>query len=261
MPKDGEIVGDQQKLLPIKCLHEIKEVAGRGVMTSFVCDDNGGEYDTFLLRNLSLAPMETAPLFEFFVRMKNLKSLQILECTMEQSAYQGLANLLKKENKIKDLVIHNCHTSDDDAKHVIIALGNKNCKVTCLDLTRNKLTAGSTSYLRDVLKSGNCKLTELNLYSNELTDVAVEHLSEALKNDNCKLTKLFLSGKKLSDAAAEYLRDALKNYNCKLTTLVLRGNKLSDAAAEYLRDALKSGNCKLNKLCLGDNELCDAAAE
>ena len=79
-------------------------------MTSFVCDDNGEEYDTFLSSNLILAPMETAALFNFFAHMQNLQFLQIVDCTMEQSAYLGLANLLKKDTKIKDLVIRNCGT-------------------------------------------------------------------------------------------------------------------------------------------------------
>ena len=230
MPKDGKIYGDQRKLLPIKCVHEIQEVVGREVITSFVCNDNGGEYDTFRLSDLSLAPMETAALFEFFGRMKSLQSLEIFGCTIEQSAYLGLTNLLKKENKIKDLVICYCGTADDDAKHVINALENKNCKVTCLHLTYNNLTDESTSYLRDTLKSGKCKLTELHLNGNKLTDAAAEHLSEALKNDNCKLTQLFLRGNQLSDAAVEYLRDALKSENCKLTELDLDDNSLTDVA-------------------------------
>ena len=255
MPKDGQIDGDQRKLLPIKCLYEIQEVSGREVMTSFMCDDNGGEYETFLLCDLSLAPMETAALFEFFGRMKSLQSLEIIGCGMEQLAYLGLANLLKKENKIKDLVIRCCGTTDDDAKHVFDALGNENCKVTCLHLGYNVFGDESTSYLRDTLKSGNCKLTELHLDNNNLTHVAVEHLSEALKNNNCKLTKLLLSGIELTDAAARYLRDALESENCQITELRLNCIELTDAAAKHLSEALKNDDCKLTKLFLNGNEL------
>ena len=135
---------------------------------------------------------------------------------MEHSAYQELADLLKKQNEIKDLRIEDCRISDDDAIPVIDALGNENCKVTHLVLRNNNLTAKSAEYFRQTLESGNCKLTELNLNNNKLTDVGVEYFSEALTSGKCKLTKLFLSGNELSDAAAEYLRDALKSGNCKL---------------------------------------------
>ena len=229
MPKDEYIT----ELLPIKCLHEIQEVAGREVMTSFVCDDYGGEYETFFLNDLILEPMETAALFEFFGRMKNLQHLEFVGCTMEQSAFLGLANLLKKENKIKVLVIYGCFTSEDDAKHVIDALGNENCKVTNLDLSYSELTDESASHLRDALKSGNCRLTELKLKDNQLTDAAAEYLRDALKSGNCKLTDLHLDGNELTDVAAEHLTEGIINDNCKLTGLHVYGNKMSDAAFEH----------------------------
>ena len=261
MPKDGEIDGDQKKLLPIKCVHEMQEVGGGEIMTSFVCDDDGQENDTFILSNLSLAPMETAALFEFIGRIMNLQFVQILDCTVEQSAYLGLATLLKKDNKIKDLVIRNCGTLDDDAKDVIDALGNENCKITRLDLTDSKLTDESAKYLKDALKSSKCKLTDLYLKNNELTDAGVMYLSEALMSGECKLTKLFLSRNELSDAGVKYLRDALKSGNCKLTELILNHNKLTDVGVEFLSEALVSGECKLTKLFLRNNDLSDAAAE
>ena len=71
---------------------------------------------------------------------------------MEHSAYQELADLLEKDNKIKDLRIEDCRIKDDDAKPVIDALGNENCKVTRLVLRYNNLTAETAKYFRETLK-------------------------------------------------------------------------------------------------------------
>ena len=276
MPKDGEINGDQRKLLHIKCVHEIQEVAGGEVMTSFVGDDNGEEYDKFLLSNLRIPPMESAALFQFFGRMKNLQFLQILNCTIEQLGYLALANLLKKDNKIKDLVISHCRPSDDDAKNVFDALRNENCEVTRLNLSGNELTAENARYLCDTLQNSNCKITELNLSENNLRltklkddhksgnrniSVGAKHLGKALTSGKCQLTKLFLSDNEVSDKSAEYLCDALKSTNCKLTELHLSDNIMNDKGVKRISDALKCGECKLTKLLLSGNEVSDKSAE
>ena len=163
---------------------------------------------------------------ELFGHIKNLQILEIRSSTKEYSAYRKLANLLKKNNKIQYLRIADCRTSND-AKHVIDALGNENCKVTHLLLAYNSITTERAKNLRDALKIGeNCKLTESNPNNNKLTDVGVQYLREALASGESKLSKLFLSGNKLSDTAAKYLHDVLKSGNCKLTELNLNNNNL-----------------------------------
>ena len=252
VPKFGEINHHGNKLLNmIKCVHEMQEVGVRELMTSISCH-------RFRIRKLSIAPSDSAALFNFFGHVKNLEFLYIDSCTVEHSAYRGLANLMKQNNKIKFLKIRFCGFSDDDAEQVIKALGNENCKVTRFELNGNYLTSESAKYLRDTLTSGHCKVTKLDLCGNNLTDVGVEYLCAALTSGECKITKLLLSSNQLSDAAAEYLRDALKNGNCKLTELNLNNNNLTDVAAERLSEAIKNDNCKLTKLFLNRNIWKDA---
>ena len=151
LPK-GRKIDENKELLPIKCVHEMQQVGITEVMTLLACDDDGRKYDEFLLQNISIAPMESAALFEFFSHIKDLRILKIYRCTMEQSAYRELSSLLKKGNKISSLTIQYCRMSDNDNKQVIDALRNENCNVTHLDLAYDNLTAESTKFIRDTFK-------------------------------------------------------------------------------------------------------------
>ena len=247
MPKKRKI-SDEKELLPIKCLHEVQEVGGREVMTSFTCDDNG----KFFLIGLNIAPMESAALFKC---LSHINNLHIYRCIMEYSALRELVNLLKKDNKIKHLRIDSCGISDDNDKHVIDALENENCKVTHLDLPGNSLTAETARHLSEALKRGKCKLRNLSLDNNKLRDAGVEYLSDALIHENCKIAELNLNDNKLTDECVKYLSEALKSKNRELSALEIAGNELTEDGNDHLHHASKSASCKYIRLvthfCLG----------
>ena len=151
MPKvqriDGRIDERNDKVfLVIKNVWEMQEPdVMRELSSSFACEDDDEE---FVLRRLNIAPAEYTALFQFLSHIKNLKQLEITECTMTNIAIRDLAEFLKDDNH---------------------ALKSDNCKLTKLGIRYNKITDEGAEYLSDALKSDNCKLTELDVGGNELT--------------------------------------------------------------------------------------------
>jgi Ran GTPase-activating protein (RanGAP) involved in mRNA processing and transport len=238
MPKSeqGRICCNEESLLVIKCAHEMQEVRVMNRIASFTFEDDGGKHKELWLAELDISPMECTALFKFLGYIRNLNKLVITRCRTKHFAFRELANFLCKDNDITALVMHYLGMTDQDAKHIIDALGNKKCKVTKLNIDTNILTDESVEYLSGVLKSGNCKLTELHIGLNELTDESAKYLSDALKSNKCKLTELDMSRNNVTDQGAKYLSDALKSDKCKLTKLNIRNNKLTHKGDKYLRD-------------------------
>ncbi len=248
-PEQGRICCDEKTLLVIKCVHEMQEVRVMNRIASFACEeDDEGKHKELFLDQLDISPMECTALFEFLSYIKNLKRLDITRCKTKHFVFRELAKLLLQDNDITALVMRNVGMTDEDAQHIIDALGNEDCKVTKLDIGSNALTDECVKYLGDVLKSDNCKLTELDISLNELTDKSAEYLSDALKSTKCKLTKLDINNKKLTDEGARCLRGALESGDCKLTELNINSNKLTHKGDKHLRDALEIANCKRTEL-------------
>ena len=131
MREGGSIItkANSNALFLIRCAHEIQDVRVMELLASFACKENDEEYKTFCLEDVNIAPVESTALFEFLSFMKNLQSLNIHSCLME------------------DLVIREMVTK-------LLIEKSDNCKLTKLDWTK---------YLSDALKSDNCKLTKLDI--------------------------------------------------------------------------------------------------
>ena len=145
-------------------------------------------------------------------------------------------------------------------KEIQYSLKDVNCKVTQLDLGRNKIRDQAAAHLSDALKDVTCKLTQLDLGGNRIGVQGAAHLSDALKDVNCKLTQLDLGANRIGGRGAIHLRDALKDVNCKLTQLDLGANRIGDRGTVHLSDALKDVNCKLTQLNLNNNKIGDQGA-
>ncbi|KAJ7392233.1 hypothetical protein OS493_013610 [Desmophyllum pertusum] len=138
-----------------------------------------------------------------------------LLCGKENQAVNSFVSLLhdslteepplKGETKQKALLMMKCLHEYNNETTVE--------KAAC-ELQKNKQ---GVSHLCDALKDANCKLTELDLNRNKITEQGVSHLCDALKDLNCKLTELDLRGNSITDLGVSYLCDALKDVNCKLT--------------------------------------------
>ena len=251
MPKERRINRSNDKgLLVIKSVWEMQEDRVMEMISSFASED---DVETFTLYRLNIAPAESTALFQFLSHIKNLKKLQIINCTLTNIAIRELAEFLKKDNH--DLESGNCELTeldvsgnigftDEGAKYLCDALKSDNCKLTRLDVRDNGFTAEGAKYLCDALKSDNCKLTELNVSYNDFTAEGAKYLCDALKSDNCKLTKLYVSYNGFTAEGAKYLSEALKSGNCKLIKLDVSVNGFTAEDVKNLMDA-KSDNCKL----------------
>ena len=231
-PEEGRIRCSDKTLLVIKCAHEMQKHRVMKRIAKFANEDeeSDGTRKEVFLDQLEISPMESTALFEFLSYIRNFNKLEITRCRANHFAFCELAKLLFCNNDITTLVLREVGMTDQDAKHIIDALGGKNCKVTKLDIGTNMLTDKSVRCLSDVLMTSNCKLTELDISQNKLTDQSARYLRDALRNKECNLTELNIKHNKLTQKGDGYLRDVQKDINGKRKlNIVLAATKSDDS--------------------------------
>ncbi|XP_028397190.1 NACHT, LRR and PYD domains-containing protein 4C-like isoform X2 [Dendronephthya gigantea] len=101
MPKKRYIDKSSDKgILVIKSVWEMQEDRVMKMISSFASEDDDDDDDdeTFTLSHISIAPAESTALFKFLSHIKNLKKLQIIDCTVTNFTIRELAEFLKKDN-------------------------------------------------------------------------------------------------------------------------------------------------------------------
>ncbi|CAB3990142.1 NACHT, LRR and PYD domains-containing 14-like [Paramuricea clavata] len=243
-------------LLGIKCLYELQDVDIMKSVSRKCLAKGDGELH---LMSLDIAPVNSAPLFEFIGNRKNLERLQFYDCTIQgKYGYHKMEKLLFSTpgNTITSFSWCFGNLTDEGVKYLSNALTGERCKLTKLELRAAGLTDQTAKYLNDALKDERCKLSELKLEGKNITDQSVQYLSDALINKNCELTKLYLVKTMIGNQGVTYLGDAIESESCKLTELSLDCNlSITDQGFKYLCDVLKSENCKITKLDLSNNRM------
>ena len=184
---------------------------------------------------------------------------------LKQTARNEL--IRSKNYKVTDLIDFSDHkTYPSKIKLISQALQNKNCKITELDLNRNKIGSYGLLLLAQAMQSPHSKLKRLNISYNSSSPEAARAIAKTLQSVHCKLISLSFDlavgvPSAISSDSAVYFSEmvaimaALKHPNCRLTHLTLANSirsydsitKGADErkVATALIEAILSRNCKL----------------
>lgn len=161
--------------------------------------------------------------------------------------------LISRDCNLTSLNVSGNRLGDKGIMHLSNVLTSVNCKLTSLNVRENYCRSEGSKHLCDALISTNCTLTNLNISDNELGDEGIMHLFTILNSSNCTLTRLNVRSNRVGNRALKDLAEALTNKNCALTSLDISYNHITDEGIKYLCVALTDTNCKLRSLDLKGN--------
>ncbi|XP_072466325.1 NACHT, LRR and PYD domains-containing protein 12-like [Notamacropus eugenii] len=138
----------------------------------------------------------------------NLQTLELWNCQLSAACCYSLSSVLKKNQSLIHLNLGANPLRNNGVKVLCEALGNQNCKLQELKLSKCLISTSGCRYLSSALKS-NLSLIDLKLTGNGLGDEGVKLLFQALQNQDCKLRKLTLDKWKLS-ADTQRIQDELR---------------------------------------------------
>ena len=174
-------------------------------------------------------------------------------------------NKMKSNPEIKKLYLANSEIGKKSMKYLSYYFNNKNCGVTDVDLSGNKLTL---DILKPLKKINNTKLEKLAIDKSILDAKAFSHLSEL------KIKKLSLINNNIDDELiSKLVNDNINEINlshnyisnegifsiCKnlpnLMKLNLANNNICDLSLLYISLYIKGKNNKLESINLKDNKI------
>ncbi|XP_007445164.1 ribonuclease inhibitor-like, partial [Python bivittatus] len=175
-----------------------------------------------------------------------LEKLRLYDEHLTKSCGECLAEVLRKNENLKELALAPCEIDDKGMELLCEGLKHPSCKLEKFWLRRGLLTGSSCRNLAEVLKKKQ-SLRELYLSDSGIHDEGIQLLCEGLKHPDCKLEKLWLSSVSLSLSHGRHLAEGLRQ-NQGLTELDLSHGTRDDTAFRYLCEGLKYPGCKLEKL-------------
>lgn len=186
--------------------------------------------DPNLLEEVSIKPVDSTTLFEFFSNFSVPLIFKAVEIEGKYSYEMMEKSLFNKEGNSVTSFTWDGGAKNESVKHLSNFLkGEHNQLVELILADISDITDESVKYLSDALKNENCKLArfvfipdisvfervvEVNSVNGcKIWEEGIQCLCEALKDGQCKLEKLFLSRYDITEEGFKYLTDALQNEN------------------------------------------------
>ena len=205
----------------------------------------------FFFDCLSITPVDSKPLFEFFLFCKHSIQLIFNNSTIQGTySYHTMEkSLLNKEGNTVTTFVWLGGATNESVKCLSNALKGQHNQLTELVLQdMTGITDESVQCLSDALKSENCKLTRL-IFIPDMNAFGRVEIQTEFGSDHSEV-KGFVSGCRIGDKGIKCLCDALKDQQCKLEKLCLSRYDITENGFKYLTDAIGNENCKLKLLVI-----------
>ena len=157
---------------------------------------------------------------------RNLKSLSLNQCNIDNIGLYWIYNGMKKNKSLKTLKLSNNNFTDEGAKNISLFL-EKNQSLSELDISYNKITDDGLKLIFASI-TGRSFLKILNISSNVFTDVTSTVIGEFLFNRS-QLKTLIMKTTLIREDYYKYIIDAanLNNYLQKLVIQVRLKNNFA----------------------------------
>ncbi|KAI7790582.1 NACHT, LRR and PYD domains-containing protein 12-like isoform X1 [Triplophysa rosa] len=177
-------------------------------------------------------------------------------CNVTEKVWKGLSSVLSLSGScMRELDLSSSNLNDTGIYHLVVGLGNPQCKLEVLRLFNCSIGEDGCASLASALRSNPSHLKELDLTHNQPHDTGVKMLSDVLANVSCKLETLRFMGCELTRKSCAALAEALQSTCSSLKHLDLSLNCLEDSGVKLLCAGLKNPLCKLETLSLSDCEI------
>ena len=119
----------------------------------------------------------------------NFNTVDLSNCSLTPIDLAAVLNFLENAEKVLHIKLDSCELGDLSAKDVNKFIIKSECKLKCLNLSKNKFTDKAVEDLVDALKRSKCELERLNLSDNKLklTEEGNQCLINAGRQSNCKV--------------------------------------------------------------------------
>ncbi|XP_070586753.1 ribonuclease inhibitor-like [Erythrolamprus reginae] len=184
--------------------------------------------------------------FKALTKLRNLRELRLKGWSFTQSCSRHLAEVFKKNQRLKMLRLAPKDIDDRAAEWLCEGLQHVDCKVETLVLSGEILTESCSRHLAEVLRK-NQRLRELTLYLKNPDDKIMEVLCDGLKQPECTIETLILSEGIITKSGRRHLAEVIsKKQRWKLLCLYV--NKEDNEAVEFLCEGLKHPECTVETL-------------
>ena len=119
----------------------------------------------------------------------NFNAVDLSNCSLTPIDLAAVLHFLENAEKVLHIKFCSSELGDLSAKDVNKFIIKRECKLKCLNLSKNKFTDKAVEDLTDALKRSKCELERLNLSDNKLklTEEGSQCLINAGRQSNCKV--------------------------------------------------------------------------